>query len=130
MGSSSRKVVLIIEDHPAIRHLMSIVLDRPDTHLVFANDGLSGLEAIHAHAPDVVVLDLLLPDIMGWEVLEHIRVRHSGSELPVLVVTAYGGDGDDCRAFELGANGYLPKPFEPESLRQAVCALLGGAVLV
>ena len=65
MGASSRKVVLIIEDPPAIRQLMSIVLDRPDTHLVFANDGLAGLEGIDAHAPDLVVLDVLLPDIMG-----------------------------------------------------------------
>ncbi len=130
MGSSSRKVVLIIEDHPATRQLISIVLDRPDTHLVFANDGLTGLEGIDAHAPDLVILDLLLPDIMGWEVLEYIRLRHSASELPVLIVTAYGGDGDDRQALEMGANGYLSKPFEPEALRIAVCALLGGAMVV
>jgi DNA-binding response OmpR family regulator len=129
MGISLRKVILVVEDHPAIRHLIAVVLDRPDTHLVFANDGLAGLEAIDAHEPDLVVLDLLLPDIMGWEVLEFIRARRTASELPVLIVTAYGGDGDDQRAFEMGANGYLPKPFDPEALRNAVCDLLGGAML-
>ena len=130
MERVSGKVVLLIEDHPAIRHLIAVVLDRPDVHLVFAGDGRAGLEAIDAHRPDLVLLDLLLPDINGWEVLERIRGRRSMVDLPVLIVTAYGGDGDDGRAFELGANGYLSKPFEPERLRGLVCDLLGGAVTV
>lgn len=126
MSSSTGKVVLLIEDHPAIRHLISVVLERPDIHIVFAADGLSGLEAIDAHEPDLLLLDLLLPDISGWEVLEWVRARRSASELPVLIITAYGGDGDEHRAFDLGANGYLAKPFDPGALRDAVSEMLGG----
>ena len=126
METSTGKVVLLIEDHPAIRHLISVVLERPDIHIVFAPDGLSGLEAIDAHEPDVLLLDLLLPDISGWEVLEWVRARRFESELPVLIITAYGGDGDEYKAFDLGANGYLAKPFDPGALRDAVSELLGG----
>lgn len=130
MSSPTGKVVLLIEDHPAIRQLISIVLERPDIHIIFAADGLSGLEAIDAHEPDLLLLDLLLPDISGWEVLEWVRVRRSASELPVLIVTAYGGDGDEYKAFDLGANGYLAKPFDPEVLREAVSEMLGGCPAV
>lgn len=128
MDHRSGKVVLLIEDHPSIRQLISIVLERSDIHLVFAPDGLSGLEAIDAHEPDLVLLDLLLPDINGWEVLDWVRARRSTTDLPVLIVTAYGGDGDEFKAFERGANGYLSKPFDNAVLRETVDRLLGGCL--
>lgn len=122
------KTIVVIEDHAVIRRLITVVLERVDAHLVFAGTGLDGLEAIDAHAPDLVLLDLRLPDMEGWEVLEWIRHRRERSDLPVLIVTAYGGDGDEQRAYASGANGYLPKPFEPTVLRQAVTELLGGCL--
>ncbi|HVR33630.1 MAG TPA: response regulator [Acidimicrobiia bacterium] len=128
MDLAPQKTVLLIEDHPATRHLITVVLERFEVNLVFAADGRSGLEAIDAHEPDLVLLDLLLPDINGWEVLAWIRARRSGDELPVLMVTAYGGDDDETKAYELGANGYLPKPFDPSILRQTVAELLGGCL--
>lgn len=128
MKVPSGKKVLLIEDHPAIRHLVSVVLERFDVHLIFANDGLTGLEAIDAHEPDLVLLDLRLPDIDGWEVLAWVRARRSETELPVVIVTAYGGDGDEHRAIQLGANGYIPKPFDPDTLRRAVEEFLGGCL--
>lgn len=128
MDHCSGKVVLLIEDHPAIRQLISIVLEQSSFHLVFAPDGLSGLEAVDAHEPDLVLLDLLLPDISGWEVLEWIRARRSATDLPVLIVTAYGGDGDEFKAFERGANGYMSKPFDNTVLRVTVDQLLGGCL--
>lgn len=126
MDPHTRPVVLVVEDHPAIRHLISVVLDREHADLVFAADGLTALEAIDAHDPSLVLLDLLLPDISGWEVLQWVRARRSAVDLPVLIITAYGGDGDELKAYELGANGYMPKPFEPASLRDTVTELLGG----
>lgn len=128
MESLSGKKVLLVEDHPAIRHLVSVVLERFDLHLIFANNGLAALEAIDAHEPDLVLLDLRLPDIDGWEVLGWVRARRSKTELPIVIVTAYGGDGDENRALQLGANGYIPKPFDPETLRRAVCEFLGGCL--
>lgn len=128
MDHHGGKVVLLIEDHPSIRQLISIVLERSDIRLVFAPDGLSGLEAIDAYEPDLVLLDLLLPDINGWEVLEWVRSRRSATDMPVLIVTAYGGDGDEFKAFERGANGYLPKPFDNAALRDIVDRLLGGCL--
>jgi CheY-like chemotaxis protein len=128
MDLPSGRVILVIEDHPAICHLIDVVLDRLPVHLVFARDGLSGLEAIDAHEPALVLLDLRLPDIDGWEVLQWIRARRSRTELPVLVVTAYGADGDEHRADAAGADGYLTKPFDPDDLRVHVTRLLGGCL--
>ncbi|HSJ28306.1 MAG TPA: response regulator [Acidimicrobiia bacterium] len=128
MELPSGQTILVIEDHPAIRHLIDVVLDRLPVHLVFAPDGLSGLEAIDAHDPALVLLDLRLPDIDGWEVLEWIRARRSRAELPVLIVTAYGADGDEHRAEASGADGYLTKPFDPGDLREFVTRLLGGCL--
>ena len=128
MDLSVAHTIVVIEDHAAIRRLITVVLERMHAHLVFAGTGLEGLEAIDAHDPDLVLLDLRLPDIEGWEVLEWIRHRRDRNDLPVLIVTAYGGDGDEHRAYAGGADGYLPKPFEPSELRQAVTALLGGCL--
>lgn len=128
MDLSAPKTIIVIEDHAAIRRLITVVLERVNAHLIFAASGLDGLEAIDAHEPDLVLLDLRLPDIDGWEVLEWVRHRRDHADLPVLIVTAYGGDGDEHRAFASGADGYLPKPFEPMVLRQAVTDLLGGCL--
>lgn len=128
MDRSAAQTIVVIEDHAAIRRLITVVLERVDAHLVFAATGLDGLEAIDAHAPDLVLLDLRLPDMEGWEVLQWIRHRRDRNDLPVLIVTAYGGDGDEHRAYASGADGYLPKPFEPTVLRQAVTDLLGGCL--
>lgn len=128
MERAAARTIVVIEDHAAIRRLITVVLERMDAHLVFAATGLDGLEAIDAHAPDLVLLDLRLPDMEGWEVLEWIRHRRDRKDLPVLIVTAYGGDGDEHRAYASGADGYLPKPFEPTVLRQAVIDLLGGCL--
>lgn len=130
MDHSGVKTIVVIEDHAAIRRLITVVLERVDVQLVFAATGLDGLEAIDALEPDLVLLDLRLPDMEGWEVLEWIRHRREHSDLPVLIVTAYGGDGDEHRAFEKGADGYLSKPFEPTALRRAVTVLLGGCLPV
>jgi two-component system cell cycle response regulator DivK len=130
MTPPAGKVVLLIEDHPSIRHLITVVLERAELRLVYAPDGLSGLEAIDAHEPDLVLLDLRLPDLDGWEILGWIRARRSRIEMPVLIVTAYGGDGDELRAIAAGANGYLAKPFEPDVLRETVEKLLDGCLAV
>ncbi|MDX1448544.1 MAG: response regulator [Acidimicrobiia bacterium] len=124
MGAS--KTIVLIEDHAATRRLLTLVLDRVDAHLVYAATGLAGLEAIEAHEPDLVVLDLMLPDLNGWEILSWIRHRHEPAQLPVLIVTAYGGEENESRAELAGADGYLAKPFDPQELRQAVLRLLGG----
>lgn len=128
MDPPAISTVVVIEDHAAIRRLITVVLERVEAHLVFANTGLEGLEAIDSFDPDLVLLDIRLPDMDGWEVLAWIRHRRDHAHLPVLVVTAYGGDGDEQQAYAKGADGYLPKPFEPAALRQAVTDLLGGCL--
>lgn len=128
MGSVSGKTVVVVEDHLATQRLIRVVLDRVELNLVFAATGLQGLEAIEAHHPDLVVLDLRLPDIDGWEILAWIRHRHEPRDLPVLILTADGGEPDETRARDGGADGYIHKPFDPVDLRQTVTRLLGGCL--
>lgn len=119
--------VLLIEDAPTIVKLIETTI-APLGHMVIARgDGESGLEAIDQIALDLVVLDIGLPGLDGWEVLDRVRHTYSPEDLPVVVVTAHGDAGDRLRAMELGANRFLPKPFHPESLREAVQSLLGSA---
>lgn len=128
MGSVAGKTVVVIEDHLATQRLIRVVLDRVELDLVFAGTGLQGLEAIDGQHPDLVVLDLRLPDIDGWEILAWIRHRHESRDLPVLILTADSGEPDEKRARDGGADEYLPKPFDPVDLRQAVTRLLGGCL--
>lgn len=128
MGAVAGKTVVVIEDHLATQRLIRVVLDRVELDLVFAGTGLQGLEAIDGHHPDLVVLDLRLPDIDGWEVLAWVRHRHESRDLPVLILTADIGEPAEKRARDGGADGYLPKPFDPVDLRQAVTRLLGGCL--
>lgn len=110
MELPSGKKVLVIEDHPAIRHLVSVVLERFDLHLIFANDGLAGLEAIDAHEPDLVLLDLRLPGRSGFHVLERIKGDAALCHIPVLILSSSIAPPDVTRAYKGYANTYLRKP--------------------
>ena len=118
--------VLVVEDDPRVGRLICALLEGHgiDSHLV--TDGLEALESMKDHTPGLVVLDLALPRIDGWEVLT--TLQQAGREVPVVIVTAHGqGDGAK-RARELGAARFLEKPFEPTQLVAAVEELLEGSV--
>jgi DNA-binding response OmpR family regulator len=117
----SAPTVLVIEDDPDIRGLVSALLQRAGMTGLAAEDGRSGLRSFFELRPDLVVLDLGLPELDGWQVLERVREL---SEVPVLVLTAAGEPPDRVRGLEGGADDYLTKPFEPAELIARVRALL------
>jgi two-component system KDP operon response regulator KdpE len=102
--------ILIIEDDQASIDIISLVfkVSRPDVELVSTKFGDEGIYLVEKEQPDIVILDLGLPDIDGYEVLERIRLF---SDIPVLVLTVRGEETDVARALELGANEYVIKPF-------------------
>ncbi len=100
--------VLTIEDDPDIRLLLRTMLGREGYSVSEAQTGREGLRAFHETRPDVVILDLGLPDLDGWQVLERIRDM---SDAPVLVLTARSSEADKVRGLNAGADDYLTKPF-------------------
>jgi DNA-binding response OmpR family regulator len=113
--------VLVIEDEEDLRGALQITLRRGRLKPVLRGDGRSGLKALYDLRPDAVVLDIGLPDIDGWEVLERIR---DISDVPVLLLTARNLEFDKVRGLQAGADDYLTKPFGNAELVARVHALV------
>lgn len=130
MDKRTRQRVVVIEDHSVIRRLIELVVTPLDIDVHSTPDGTSGVDAVEKVKPALVVLDIGLPGMDGWDVLASLRARYSMVELPVLVVSAYSAPSDLGRAYEMGANGYMTKPFHPDDLMDAVDRLLSGGLTV
>lgn len=113
--------ILVIEDEEGIVHLLNLYLKDAGYTVIVASDGADGL-ALHAREkPDLVVLDIMLPAIDGFEVCRRIR---AWSKTPILMLTARGDEDDRIAGLELGADDYLVKPFSPRELVSRVRAIL------
>ena len=113
--------ILIIEDEEGIIHVINLYLKDAGYTVVIAKDGADGL-ALHAREhPDLVILDIMLPAIDGFEVCRRIR---TWSKTPILILTARGDEEDRINGLELGADDYLVKPFSPRELVSRVRAIL------
>lgn len=106
--------VLLIEDDPTIGELITLYLRKEGYGVSWVVDGASGLAHAVAGPADLVILDLMLPKLDGWEVLGQVRARRPG--LPVLMITALGSEQDKLRGFDLGADDYISKPFSIQEL--------------
>ena len=113
--------VLVIEDDPDIALGIRTVLGRDGFEVTTAAEGRAGLRAFHSAPPDLVVLDIGMPEMDGWTVLERIRDL---SDLPVLILTAHGMEADKVRGLRGGADDYLTKPFGNAEFVARVQALL------
>lgn len=107
------KKVLIIEDDAKIVNLLNQYLSGFGYKVIFSLEPLSGIEMVFADKPDLVILDIMLPNIDGFETCRRIRKR---SRVPIIMLTARGDVNDRIVGLELGADDYLPKPFEPREL--------------
>jgi CheY-like chemotaxis protein len=113
------KKILVIDDEPDLRLLVRLILESDGYEIVEAASGEEGLELIPGERPRLVLLDIRLPGIDGWEVLERMREDHSG-DIPVIIMSAHSSPRTLERAKEQGTQGYLVKPFkEAELLRYA-----------
>ena len=121
-ADSAGKAVLLIEDNRDLAYGLRNNLEIEGYAVEVAGDGEAGLERGHAGSPDLVILDLMLPKMDGFRVLQSLR--RGGVETPVLVLTARGEEADLVRAFRLGADDYLTKPFGILELLARVEALL------
>lgn len=113
--------VLVIDDEPQIRRLLRLTLNDAGYSVREADCGLDGLKASQLHAPDVIILDLGLPDLPGTEVLARLREK---SAVPVLILSVFGQEGSKIAALDVGADDYLTKPFGDGELLARLRALL------
>ena len=118
--------ILAIEDNQDISQLIVFILEKEGYQVSTAADGISGLSIIKETKPDLILLDVMMPEVSGYEVLDAIRKDKSSKvrETPVLMITSKSMVEDVDQALELGANGYLVKPFRPAKLIEKVRELL------
>lgn len=120
-GSMGMETILVVDDEPKIRELVRSYLEREGYAVLEAGTGQAALETASRASPDLVVLDLMLPDIQGEEVARSIR---SVSSLPIIMLTAKVTEDDRIEGLRLGADDYLVKPFSPRELVARIEAVL------
>jgi two-component system chemotaxis response regulator CheY len=120
--------VLIVDDSPTIRRMVRVALGTlPDVSFREAGNGLEAIETLVVSPPDLVVLDLNMPDMHGLEVLAFVRAREAFKTLPIVILTTRGDESSRQAAIQGGATRFLTKPFAPRELAAEVGALLGAA---
>lgn len=115
------ETILVVDDEVNIRELARMYLEQEGFQIVTAVNGQQALEQVRQDPPSLVVLDLMLPEVDGWEVCRQIRKK---SNLPIIMLTARDDDVDKIVGLELGADDYLTKPFNPRELVARVRAVL------
>jgi len=112
------KRILIIEDNDNNLYLMRFMLENKGYTVLQARDGLSGVEMTINEKPDLVIMDIQLPDINGLEATQKIRQLENSSKVPIIAVTSYAMVGDREKTLAAGCTGYLEKPINPETFLQ------------
>lgn len=112
--------ILVIEDNPDNLALAVYLLRAAGHDTLEASDGVEGVRAARDALPDLIVCDLQMPVLNGFEVLQHLRVDPATRAIPVVAVTAFSMPGDRARAEAAGFDGYLSKPIDPERFAQQI----------
>ena len=124
--TTEAKHILCIEDEPEMIVLIRLILKRHGFNVEGADGGREGLEKIRQTPPDLILLDLMMPDIDGWEVYQQIKADEKTSHIPVIVVTAKAQNIDKVLGLHIAkVDDYISKPFSPQALLESVQKVLG-----
>ncbi len=121
---SDKKKILVVEDEKDIRELVLLHLEKAGFQTLSARDGKEAFRKIQESKPDLVVLDLMLPEMDGKELTKTLKAREEMKDIPIVMLTAKTEEVDRIVGFELGADDYIPKPFSPKELVLRVQAVL------
>lgn len=116
--------VLVVDDEPNIVLSLEFLMEQAGFEVVTAEDGEQALEQVRAASPDLLLLDISLPGMSGFDVLERLRSQDATAQLPIIMLTAHGRDVEREKGMALGADDYITKPFSTQSLVEKVKALL------
>ena len=120
------KRVVCIEDEPEMIDLVRLILGRKGFEVIGANGGVEGLDAVRREKPDLVLLDLMMPDMDGWEVYQQIKADPALRDIPVVVVTAKAQSIDKVLGLHIAkVDDYITKPFGPQELLESIAKILG-----
>lgn len=117
----SEEIILVVEDEPSISEVVGLYLQRAGYRVIFARDGLEAQVKIESRPPDLIVMDLMLPVINGFELTRWLREK---SNIPIIMLTARRDEIDRVTGLEMGADDYVIKPFSPQELVSRVRAVL------
>ena len=123
-NTMSRKI-LVVDDTRNVHVLLSDFLSSQDYDVITASDGREALEMVQTHSPDLVLLDIMMPNMDGYQFISHLRRE---SSIPVIMITARQQEADIIRGFELGADDYITKPFRLRELLMRIRAVMRRAV--
>lgn len=125
MAEKKTQKILCIEDEQEMIDLIRLILTRRGFEVVGANGGKQGLEAIKQEKPDLVLLDLMMPDMDGWEVYQQMKAEEATRDIPVIVVTAKAQSIDKVLGLHIAkVDDYIAKPFSPQDLMNSVDVVL------
>jgi len=116
----------VVDDHPANVKALRVELTADGHDVIEATNGYEAVEAVERDAPDLVLLDIMMPGATGLEILEKIREMDDRKSTPVVILTAKGQDADREAAFSLGADDFLTKPFSPKKLLARIHEIIEG----
>lgn len=122
---SQQPRILVVDDIPLVRAVLAMRLESEGFSVITARDGVEALDQADRGAPDIIVLDLNLPGLSGYDVLQRLRAHPATARTPVVVLTAKGDEDNEVRVFELGADDFLTKPFRARALSARLEAVLG-----
>lgn len=121
------KTVLIVDDELSILVPLQFLMEQNGFHVVLAQSGRDAFEALEKSKPDLILLDIMLPDLDGYEIFQMIRATPAWDGIKVIFLTAKNRDGDIAKGLNLGVDAYITKPFSNAELLAAVNDLLGVA---
>ena len=110
------KLILVVEDQEDNRRIMRDLLASAGYEVIEAVTGEEGVAAAETHCPDLILMDIQLPGLDGYEATRQIKANPDLQHIPIIVVTSYALSGDDVKAFEAGCDDYVSKPFSPREL--------------
>lgn len=112
--------ILVVDDEPPIVRLMEFILARQGHEMLVAVNGQEALDKVRAHQPDLVLLDIMMPRIDGYEVARTLRADPATADLPIIMLSAKAQEEDIQKGMDVGVNEYITKPFSPDRLVSVV----------
>lgn len=119
------KKIVYIEDDIEMTYLIKLILQRKGYEIISTNDGLEGFEIIEREKPDLVLLDLMMPNIDGWDIYHQLKSNENTNQIPVIIISAKAQPIDKVLGMQIAkVNNYISKPFKPQELLESIESIL------